>query len=136
MRHSEASHSGQAWRRGAIDGALEASRRDAPNAPKLSDRLRQARPAAAGEATAISMVAFGSLQSRQPTCTELSSGLKSITLMISIDQDEEVASQDASRQQNMMATNVSAASKTCSCSKTCARRGAVVGRTVLKCVEA
>ena len=48
-----------------------------------------------------------SLQSRQPTCTELSSGLKSITLMISIDQDEEIVSQDASRQQNMMAMNVS-----------------------------
>ena len=98
MRHSEASHSGQAWRRGAIGGASEASRRDASNAPKLSDRLRQARPAAAGEATALTMLAFGSLQLRQPTCTEPSSGWKSTTLIISVDQVEEDVGQDASRQ--------------------------------------
>ena len=115
---------GQARRCGAIDGALEASRGDASNAPKLSDRLRQARPSAAGEASAITMVAIGSLQSRQPTRTELSSGPRSTTLMISIDQDEEDVSQGASRQRNVMAMNVSAASKTCSCSKTCSSMSA------------
>ena len=79
-------------------------------APKLSDRLRQARPSAAGEATAISMQAFSRLQSRQPMCTERSSGSKSTTLMISIEQDEEDVSQDASRQRNVMVMKVSAAS--------------------------
>ena len=109
MRPSEASHAGQAWRRGAIDGALEASRRDASHLLELSDRLRQARPVAAGEATALTMVALSSLQSRQPRSAERSSGPKSTTLMISVEQDEEAVIQDASRQRNVMVMKVSAA---------------------------